>query len=77
MKRAVIAACVALSVATPAFAQEGGTVFANNPNELPQFLHDGTPNPDQWAGQFFHSQVRPERARQATAQRETTGHAVN
>lgn len=58
MIRILFAAAAALPLlATPVFAQDGGSVFTNNPNELPQFAN-GTPAPDTWAGPFFHSRVR-------------------
>lgn len=57
MKRLLLAAAASIALASPALA-EGGEVFANAPNELPQFQH-GTPDPAGWAGPFFHSQVRP------------------
>ncbi|HJS85381.1 MAG TPA: hypothetical protein VJ779_07960 [Acetobacteraceae bacterium] len=59
MTRLFAIAATAMLLAAPALAQEGGSVFTNNPNELPQFLEKGAPTPEEWAGQFFHSQTRP------------------
>jgi hypothetical protein len=58
MTRILFAAVAALPLlATPVLAQEGGSVFTNAPNELPQFAN-GTPSPADWAGPFFHSRIR-------------------
>jgi hypothetical protein len=63
------AAAATLLAAVPAFSQEGGSVFTNNPNELPQFFQGRAPNPADWAGPFFHSQLRPEAPRHPMASR--------
>ncbi len=70
MTRVLFAAAAVVLFAAPAFAQEGGSVFTNNPNELPQFFQNGSPNPADWAGPFFHSQVRPDARRDAMARRD-------
>ncbi len=70
MKRFFVTAAALTLLAAPAFAQEGGSVFSNNPNELPQFFQRGVPNPADWAGPFFHSQIRPEARNDAMALRE-------
>ncbi|HET6184568.1 MAG TPA: hypothetical protein VFA03_13375 [Acetobacteraceae bacterium] len=65
MKR-LISAFAAMLLAGPACAQDGGSVFTNNPNELPQFLLH-PPRPAEWAGQFFHLQIPPRSALTALA----------
>ena len=64
------AAAAATLLATPALAQEGGSVFTNNPNELPQFFQQRAPNPADWAGSFFHSQVSRDLRPDAIARQE-------
>ncbi len=69
MRRFFAAVTAVTLLAGPAFAQEGGSVFTNNPNELPQFFQGNAPSPADWAGPFFHSQVRPETPRHSMALR--------
>jgi len=63
MGRVLLCAVAAFPLlAAPAFAQEGGSVFTNAPNELPSFLQNDEASRKQAeaAGPFGHSMARAE-----------------